>query len=95
VFHEAELEHGDAKEDVAALIWSAKEAVVKALGCGFHLVDPLEVMVELRCGDHQSLLLKARLAERAREKLGVKAENPITLKSLRHSETWVSVALLG
>ena len=27
----------------AALLWALKEAVVKALGVGFHLLDPLEV----------------------------------------------------
>jgi phosphopantetheinyl transferase len=29
----------------AALIWAGKEAAVKALGCGFHLVDPRSVEI--------------------------------------------------
>ena len=29
----------------SALLWSVKEAVVKALGCAFHLVDPLQITV--------------------------------------------------
>lgn len=29
----------------AALLWSVKEAAANALGCGFHLVDPLQVIV--------------------------------------------------
>jgi phosphopantetheinyl transferase len=33
---------GDAA-DAAALLWALKEAAVKALGVGFHLLDPLAV----------------------------------------------------
>ena len=32
--------------DAAALLWALKEAAVKALGVGFHLLDPLAVEVE-------------------------------------------------
>jgi len=43
VFHAQELQHalrlaGGDLEKASALLWSIKEAVVKALGCGFHLV---------------------------------------------------------
>ena len=50
VFHPEELHHalrladGDPGE-ASALLWSVKEAVVKALGCAFHLVDPRQVNV--------------------------------------------------
>jgi hypothetical protein len=50
VFHPEELEHalrlasGDL-EKASALLWSIKEAVVKALGCAFHLVDPRQITV--------------------------------------------------
>ena len=30
----------------AALLWSLKEAAVKAIGTGFHLIDPLDVRVD-------------------------------------------------
>ena len=44
VFHPQELQHalrlaGGDLEKASALLWSIKEAVVKALGCAFHLVD--------------------------------------------------------
>jgi phosphopantetheinyl transferase len=48
VFHPDEFDHalsltdGD-RGEASALLWSIKEAVVKALGCGFHLVDPRDV----------------------------------------------------
>jgi phosphopantetheinyl transferase len=31
----------------AALLWSVKEAAVKAIGTGFHFLDPLDVEVEI------------------------------------------------
>jgi phosphopantetheinyl transferase len=31
--------------EIAALVWTAKEATVKALGCGFHLLDPLDIRI--------------------------------------------------
>ena len=37
----------DQPESAAALLWSVKEAVVKALGTSFHYYDPLEFEVEL------------------------------------------------
>jgi phosphopantetheinyl transferase len=94
VFHEEELDRGGEKEDLAALIWSAKEAVVKSLGCGFHLVDPLHVRVEPCCKDREGFWLKARLADGARERLRVQTENSLTVRSLRYKGMWVSVASL-
>ena len=38
------LARGDAAE-AAALLWSVKEAVVKAAGCGFHFLSPKQVQV--------------------------------------------------
>ena len=50
VFHPEELHHAlkladEDSEEASALLWSVKEAVVKALGCGFHLVDPRHIHV--------------------------------------------------
>jgi hypothetical protein len=47
-FRPAELDwarplSGGATAGAAALLWALKEAAVKALGVGFHLLDPLEV----------------------------------------------------
>ncbi len=91
-FHEGELDLGGEKDEVAALIWSAKEAVVKALGCGFHLVDPLHLRVEPCSGDHGKSLLMVHLIDRSRERLREQAENPVPVSVFRYSRTWVSVA---
>jgi len=37
------------EESAAALLWSSKEAVAKAVGCGFHLVEPIQICVESIC----------------------------------------------
>jgi hypothetical protein len=40
------LDHlGLEKSSLAALLWSVKEAAVKSRGSGFHLIDPLEVII--------------------------------------------------
>lgn len=49
-FHDAELDAVSEEAavevaDAAAAVWSVKEAAVKALGCGFWKVDPLDVQV--------------------------------------------------
>jgi phosphopantetheinyl transferase len=91
-FHEGELELGGEKDEVAALIWSAKEAVVKALGCGFHLVDPLHLRVEPCFGNQQKYLLKVHLIDKSGEKFRMQAENPVPVSVFRYSSMWVSVA---
>jgi phosphopantetheinyl transferase len=42
----------------AALIWSAKEATVKATGAGFNLLDPLEVRVGTPLFREQGILFQ-------------------------------------
>jgi phosphopantetheinyl transferase len=36
---------GGVSAEASAFLWSAKEAAVKALGCGFHFFGPLEIKV--------------------------------------------------
>ena len=57
VFHDRELQHalrltGGDLEKASALLWSIKEAAVKALGCAFHLVAPRQVHVYPSVGAH-------------------------------------------
>jgi phosphopantetheinyl transferase len=91
-FGEEELDIAGKREEVAAMIWSAKEAVVKALGCGFHLVDPLDVIVGPYSGDREEFSLSARISDRAQERLHEKVASPVLVRVLRHKEMWVSVA---
>ncbi len=95
VFQEGELEAGGKREDTAAMIWSAKEAVVKALGCGFHLIDPLHVRVESCPEHHDRTALKAYLTEGTLGWSRVSAEDPVYVRIFRHNGAWVSVALVA
>ncbi|MDQ7784558.1 MAG: 4'-phosphopantetheinyl transferase superfamily protein [Desulfomonilaceae bacterium] len=77
----------------AALLWSAKEATVKALGCAFHLIDPLQVHVRLRGSSRGEVLLVAQLDGSVEKKLfgGWVSRIFLTAKFLGHG--WVSVAV--
>ena len=65
----------------AALIWSAKEASVKATGAGFNLFDPLQVKVAAPLCREQGVLFK------------VSAGGPIRTWARKEGRGWVSVAL--
>jgi phosphopantetheinyl transferase len=64
----------------AALIWSVKEASVKATGVGFHLFDPLDVRVEISLFREQGILFE------------VSAGRPISACTRAQGRGWVSVA---
>jgi phosphopantetheinyl transferase len=65
----------------AALIWSAKEASVKATGAGFNLFDPLEVRVGTPLFREQGILFE------------VSAGRPISAWVKKEDRGWLSVAL--
>ncbi len=99
-FHEQELRHAleSAGGDVpkaAALLWSVKEAVVKALGCAFHLVDPLDIHVRPSAGEGFRHAFSVRLSGKARTRFPAANRQPITVRSLAQTETWLSIAALN
>jgi phosphopantetheinyl transferase len=49
----------------AALLWAAKEAAVKALGTGFHTLDPLDIEVALSAPAREGLDVAVRVRRRA------------------------------
>jgi hypothetical protein len=65
----------------AAMIWSAKEASVKATGAGFNLFDPLEVRVGVPLLKEQGILFE------------VLADRPISAWAKTEGQGWLSVAL--
>jgi len=79
--------------EAAALIWSAKEAAVKALGCAFHLIDPLQVQVGLRGSLGGAILLTAKLRVSDRKKLPEGSSSRISLATVLMRHTWVSLAV--
>ena len=65
----------------AALIWSAKEAAVKATGAGFNRFDPLDVRVAAPFSKEQGFLFD------------VLADRPITAWAKTKDTGWLAVAL--
>ena len=74
-----DLCHNDTSRG-AALIWSAKEAAVKATGAGFNRFDPLEVRVGVPLFKEQGILFE------------VLADRPISTWAKTEGRGWLSVA---
>lgn len=97
VFHEPELRHtlsltGGDVEQAAALLWSVKEAVVKAVGCAFHRVEPRQVYVYPTVRREGTYAFPVRLSGKALEHAPVCAGRSIWGYSLPQREGWFSIA---
>jgi phosphopantetheinyl transferase len=101
VFHDQELQHalrlaGGELGNASALLWSIKEAVVKALGCGFHLVDPLQINVYPSvAGEDGGYTFPVRLSRKALMRFPTGAGRPLWVRSLPHVNMWLSITLLN
>jgi len=97
VFHVQELQHAlrltsrDLKK-ASALLWSIKEASVKALGCAFHLADPLQICVHPSAAENGGWHISTiRLSGKALARL---ANRGILVRSLFQEKAWLSIAML-
>jgi phosphopantetheinyl transferase len=100
VFHESELQPalelaGGNLASAAALLWSIKEAVAKALGCAFHLVDPRDIQVQPAAAADAGPAFSVRLSGKARVRFPMAEHRPITVRSLPRAGTWLSLAALN
>jgi phosphopantetheinyl transferase (holo-ACP synthase) len=108
VFHAEELQHalrlaGGDLEQASALLWSIKEAVVKALGCAFHLVDPRQITVypSVRGAAGGAVqgngwyTFPVSLSGKALERFPIGANRSLWVRSLPQVKTWLSIALLN
>jgi hypothetical protein len=103
VFSPQELQHamglaGGDLERASALLWSIKEAVVKALGCAFHLVDPLQIFIHPSVagvaeedGGHA---FPVGLSGKALERFPIDAGWPLWVLSFPQRKMCLSIALL-
>ena len=93
--HQAlELAGGDSAR-AAALLWSIKEAVAKALGCAFHLVDPRDIHVSPSAVEDGGPAFSVRLSGKALVRFPMTDRQPIAVRSLPQAETWLSIAALN
>ncbi len=98
VFHQEELHHalslvGGDLEETSALLWSVKEAVVKALGCAFHLVDPRHITVYPSAGGGGGYTFAVGLSGKALERFPLAAGRSLRVRSLHQGKLWLSIAL--
>ena len=99
VFHPQELQHalqlaGGDLEKAAALLWSVKEAVVKALGCAFHLADPRQITVYPAAGGNGGHTFPVGLSGKALARFPIAAGRYLWVHSLSRRKMWLSIALL-
>lgn len=103
VFHPCELEHaltltGWELAAASALLWSVKEAVVKALGCAFHLVEPRHVTVYPAvvgaAGRDGGQTFPVGLSGKARERFPLVDGRSLWVRSLPQRGLWLSIAHL-
>jgi len=100
VFHPQELQHalwlaGGDLGKASALLWSVKEAVVKALGCAFHLVDPRQITVYPSAGGDGGYTFPVCLSGKALVRFPMMVSRYILVRSLPERKTWLSIALLS
>jgi phosphopantetheinyl transferase (holo-ACP synthase) len=86
---------GGDSEKAAALLWSVKEAAVKALGCAFHLVDPRQIHVYPSAAENDGWhTFTVCLSGKALERFPI-ASRCILVRSLFQEKMWLSIALLN
>ena len=99
VFNAQEFQHvlklaGGDLEKASALLWSVKEAVVKALGCAFHFVDPLQIHVYPSMGGDDGFTFPVRLSGKALARFPTRA-GPLWVRSFPLVKMWLSIAVLN
>lgn len=99
VFHDQELQHalrltGGDRAEASALLWSIKEAVVKALGCAFHLVAPRQVFVYPSTGADTGYTFPVCLSRKVLGRFPMGADRSIQVRSFPREKMWLSIALL-
>ena len=104
VFHAQELQYalrlaGGDLEKASALLWSIKEAVVKALGCAFHLVDPRQITVYPSTGGavggDGGYTFPVGISGKALGRFPIAAGRFLWGRSLPQRKMWLSIALLN
>jgi phosphopantetheinyl transferase (holo-ACP synthase) len=78
----------------AALLWTAKEAVVKCIGTGFHMIDPLDFRIIARPTTSEKYDYIACFDDSMLRRLPELLENSIKILPLRSKGLVISVAIM-
>ncbi len=81
------------RNSLIALLWSAKESVVKAVGCGFHLIAPRAIELSIVSGAADILRFVGRLHGPSSDRGFLCSSANIAVESFRRGSAWISVAL--
>ena len=92
--HVVKLAGGDVQE-ASALLWSIKEAVAKALGCGFYLVEPRDIHVHPAVEGDGEHTFPVCLSRKALERWPMGAGRSLWVRSLPQVNMWLSIAFLN
>ena len=101
VFQPEELDHastltGGDLAAAAALLWSIKEAAVKALGCAFHLLEPRQVTVypaaEGAVEGEGGYPFVVGMSGKAWERFPLAAGQALQIRSFPQRRRWLSIA---
>lgn len=103
VFHPDELKYAlrlaeEDLESASALLWSVKEAVVKALGCAFHLVNPRQLTVypseDSEAEWNGGYTLRVGLSGKALVRFPLATGRSLCVRAFPQQKMWLSIALL-
>jgi hypothetical protein len=79
-------------QESAAMLWSVKEAAVKALGIGFGLLGPLDIRIESLEDRATHYVPRIFIAYGSLRRIGMRSSPCINIISFNHAGTWASVA---
>ena len=79
--------------EAAALLWSAKEAAVKALGCGYHGIGPRQIDLLPQPGGLEPLLFLAHLDSSAKPRFSPLAEVKVSVAVYRRKRFWLALGV--
>jgi phosphopantetheinyl transferase len=99
VFHREEFEYaravtGGNREEAAAFLWSCKEAVVKAMGCGLSFLEPLHLSVSPWAEADAAGAYRVDPLGPALNKFPLMGIRPVPVTALRDESAWLSIAVV-
>ncbi len=85
------ITHGNVSE-AAAILWTGKEAVVKCIGTGFHLMDPLELRIFSRSANSEENSFRVDFDKRILTRVPELLDHSIEILTFRKQKVVISVA---